>query len=140
MNFGDILQELRKDHNLKQRDVANALKVSVSTISHYESGNSMPDLEALIFFANFFGVSTDYLLGRTRSSIDYSTFCRTVRLRDGSTTSLEEVMNHVINLSEQSQTDIVRLINLYKLSDDLRHMKMQKIRDKKDTLKGGEQE
>ncbi len=66
MGVGDLLSELRLDNKLKQKDVAKFLNVSIATISHYESGVNMPDLETLVKLANFYGVSVDYLLGRIR--------------------------------------------------------------------------
>ncbi len=123
MQIGDLLSELRLDNNLKQKDVAAYLNVSVATISHYESGVNIPNLATLTKLADFFGVSADYLLGRVRIRIDYSTFFKKVRLPDGGTTSIEEVMMAFLELSDSSQAEIVKLIQLYKLGDDMRHSK-----------------
>ena len=123
MQIGDLLSELRLDNRLKQKDVAAYLNVSVATISHYESGVNTPNLDTLIKLADFFGVATDYLLGRVRIRIDYSTFFKKVRLPDGGTTSMEEVMMAFLELSDNSQAEIIKLIQLYKLGDDMRHSK-----------------
>jgi len=48
-----------------QSDVARATGIDQRTISNYETGKSNPDSFALIKLADFFGVSVDYLLGRT---------------------------------------------------------------------------
>lgn len=55
--FGSLLAELRTDHKLTQRDLANILYVSPGTISNYENGNHMPDPEKLILLADFFHVT-----------------------------------------------------------------------------------
>lgn len=131
MQIGDLLSELRRDYNLKQKDVAKYLNVSVATISHYETGVNIPDLNTLVKLADFYGVSTDYLLGRIRIRIDYTTFLKKVRLPDGSTTTMEEVMAKFLQLSDRSQAEIIHLMNLYKLGDDMRHSKFMSSKNKK---------
>lgn len=64
MNLAERLQSLRQSRNILQKEVAAYLKVSVGTISNYENGVHQPDLETLNKLADFYGVSTDYLLGR----------------------------------------------------------------------------
>ncbi len=61
------LRELRELRNLTQGDLAKELKVSQSTIAMWESGKRDPDTEALHRIADYFGVSTDYLIGRSNS-------------------------------------------------------------------------
>ncbi len=57
------LKELREQLRLNQEGLAVKLNVSQSTISAYEVGERMPDLETLIAIADFFHVSLDYLAG-----------------------------------------------------------------------------
>lgn len=64
--LGKILQQLRNERNLKQQDVANAIHVVPAAISNYETGKNQPLYPILIELANFYNVSTDYLLGRTK--------------------------------------------------------------------------
>lgn len=68
--FGEVLAELRKDRSLTQKQLAEEIHVSTSTISNYEIGAHYPDIEKLIELANYFNVTTDYLLGRC--AVDYS--------------------------------------------------------------------
>lgn len=63
--FGEILASLRKERGIYQKELAVILKVSVGTISNYEKNIHFPDQEALLQLADYFGVTTDYLLGRT---------------------------------------------------------------------------
>lgn len=65
MNFGERLKELREDKNLIQQDIADILKVGRATIAGYETKGKQPDYDKLTKLAEFFNVSTDYLLGRT---------------------------------------------------------------------------
>ncbi|MDE6676020.1 MAG: helix-turn-helix domain-containing protein [Acetatifactor sp.] len=66
MNFGKTLQNLRTERGIFQKELAAALHLSVGTVSNYEEGVSSPDLEMLCRIADYFQVSTDYLLGRTQ--------------------------------------------------------------------------
>lgn len=59
------LKELRKEARMNQQEVADAVNVNQRVISHWENGRNMPDLVKLNILADFFNVSTDYLLGRT---------------------------------------------------------------------------
>jgi len=68
--FGHILKTLREDRDLKQEDIAKYLNVDRSTVGKWENNSSKPDFEKLIKIANFFNVSTDYLLGKTDNTTD----------------------------------------------------------------------
>lgn len=59
------LKELRKSRKLTQAVVADGVNCSVATYSRYESGTRQPSLEMVLKLADFFGVSLDYLFGRT---------------------------------------------------------------------------
>lgn len=59
------LKEVRKRHGLTQRALAAKINISQSTIAQYETGDRNPDPDTLKKIADFFGVTTDYLLGRT---------------------------------------------------------------------------
>lgn len=59
------LKRLRQSMHLSQEQLARLLGVDRSTISSYESDVRQPPLDTLSRIADVFGVSTDYLLGRT---------------------------------------------------------------------------
>lgn len=63
--FRDRLRTLRERRELTQSELGRVLRVSKQTISNYENGVSAPDQETLGRLADYFGVTTDYLLGRT---------------------------------------------------------------------------
>lgn len=63
--FGNRLSGLRKRKNLKQKDVAAHFGMAVRTYQNYEGGQREPNFSTLIALADFFDVTTDYLLGRT---------------------------------------------------------------------------
>lgn len=60
--FGDIIKKLRLAHNLSQVQLASELNVSKQTVSNWENNNILPSIEMLVKTAQFFSVSTDYLL------------------------------------------------------------------------------
>lgn len=66
MEFGEFLAELRKERGFLQKEVAAYLNMTVATISNYEKGVHSPDLNTLCKLADFYNVSTDYLLQRTK--------------------------------------------------------------------------
>ena len=68
-NFCDILSELRKDSHVTHTELAKLMVVTPATVSHYETGRHAPSLETVLWLADFFGVTTDYLLGRTSDSV-----------------------------------------------------------------------
>lgn len=70
MEMGKIVAKLRAEKNLTQKQLAILLNVSGSTISNYENGVHSPDPLMLNKLADFFGVSVDYLLGRTGYRFD----------------------------------------------------------------------
>lgn len=63
-NFGEVLKKLRKNANMTQQELAEALWISKSTVSCYEQDTRFPSSEMLIRIATVFHVSVDYLLGR----------------------------------------------------------------------------
>lgn len=59
------LKALRIEKKLTQKQLAEKINVTHVSISGYESGNRSPDTDTLQRLADYFEVSTDYLLGRT---------------------------------------------------------------------------
>ena len=64
MNIGRNIQELRKQKGYKQEDLAAELGVTAAAVSKWENGYTLPDILMLCALADFFGVTTDELLGR----------------------------------------------------------------------------
>ena len=65
--FSERLRRLRMEKGITQKELADRLHISRSTIAGYESLGKEPDGEKLCALADFFGVSVDYLLGVTDS-------------------------------------------------------------------------
>ncbi|BFH18236.1 hypothetical protein J6TS7_20780 [Paenibacillus dendritiformis] len=63
--FSSRLKELRTRNNISLDSLKVAIGISKAAISQFENRVSYPSVETLVTIADFFGVSTDYLLGRT---------------------------------------------------------------------------
>ena len=59
------LKDIRRKRKISQLKLAMDLNMNQNTISRYENMERQADYETLIKFADYFGVSLDYLLGRT---------------------------------------------------------------------------
>jgi transcriptional regulator with XRE-family HTH domain len=79
------LKQLRSEHNLTQTDLAKILGIAKTTLAAYEQEKSEPSIETLVKIADYFNVTTDYLIGRS----------------DGKTTDLQKLYEK-IGLSEDS--------------------------------------
>ena len=63
MEFKDILKELRIERGLTQKELADAVHFSLSTINKWENGKKLPGYEALRALAIFFKVDGNEILG-----------------------------------------------------------------------------
>lgn len=67
MEFSSRIRELRKERGLKQQDIADMLFIDKTTVSKWEVGANFPNQNIQNALADFFGVTVDYLLGRSDS-------------------------------------------------------------------------
>lgn len=65
-SFPDVFKELRISKNLSQDKIAEELDVSSSLVSKWENNQSTPAPEMLEYIADYFNVSVDYLIGRSK--------------------------------------------------------------------------
>ena len=116
--FGELLSELRKDRHMKQKELADVFHVSVGTISNYEKDVHLPDVERLSRIADFFGVTTDYLLSRTPYNISPDTLKEVVL----NGRPVYDVINMLRTLSEDQQKALdVILTDMQFKSEVMRH-------------------
>ena len=64
--FGENLIELRKFHNMSQEELAELIGISRQTLSKYETGESLPDIEKCKMIADVFGVLLDDLVNYSK--------------------------------------------------------------------------
>lgn len=63
--FAERLKDLRKEKGLSQTELAKALNLTQRKISYLETGQLEPDLTILWVISNYFGVSCDFLIGKS---------------------------------------------------------------------------
>nr|WP_302145095.1 helix-turn-helix transcriptional regulator [Limosilactobacillus mucosae] len=80
MTVGERIADLRKHRGLSQYQLAKLLNIATSTLGMYETGKRKPNVEMLEQIAEFFNVSTDYLLGRDHKEDDEKPLTRNQKL------------------------------------------------------------
>ena len=65
------IRNLREDSDLKQDDLAKVLNCTQACYSNYENGRRVVPPEVLEVLADFYGVSVDYIMGRTNTKTPY---------------------------------------------------------------------
>jgi len=68
-HVAELLAELRKDKGLRQIDVAKATRISAKVLSTYETGARPPAIDSLVTLADFYDVTLDYFMGRTKINV-----------------------------------------------------------------------
>lgn len=111
--IGANIAKLRKEKGLLQRELSSILHMSPSNISNYENNAYWPDLKTVCRMADYFGVTTDYLLGRT----DYR--CPPEMLSEYITSdyTVHNIVNTLLCLDSSSLDAAVKYINFLKESN-----------------------
>jgi len=65
--FAETMALLRRERGLSQRTAAADLRISQALLSHYENGAREPGLDFVCRACDYYGVTADYLLGRTEA-------------------------------------------------------------------------
>lgn len=113
--FPQILCRLRKERHLNQRTAAAALHISQALLSHYENGLREPGLGFVDAAAFFYGVSVDYLLGRSPVRASFASselpgaLCASAELGAALLTTLLEGLSAA---PEQSAGSLEELLNM----------------------------
>ena len=86
-DFGENLKQLRKSRGMTQEELGAKVGLSKAVVSKYENGMGYPSFDVLVRIAQYFGVTTDYLLGVARGkTIDVSD------LTDGQITAVHQIV------------------------------------------------
>ena len=67
--IADRIKKLRQQFGLTQSDLAKKLNITRSSVNAWEMGISIPSTQYIVELAEFFKVSTDYILGLSRDSV-----------------------------------------------------------------------
>lgn len=108
MTFGQRLIDLREEKGIYQKELAAHLNVSPSTISNYENDVHFPDIEILCKLANYFDVSTDYLLART----DYRHNLNTLNRKLSKDYTVGDFLNTTLELPQKDISNVIDYVNL----------------------------
>ena len=68
-SLNENIKALRLAHGMSQVEFARLVGVTKQCVSNWENDNVLPSIEMLVKIAEYFHVSTDYLLGRTNAAI-----------------------------------------------------------------------
>lgn len=101
------LRELREERKLLQKDMANFLNITTSAYGYYEQGKREPDTHTVNSLADFYNVSSDYLLGRTNNRSTEYPFSY---IQNSLFTTID-------SLSPQSKKELEKYVQLLKLKD-----------------------
>lgn len=111
MAYGNQIRKLRTQREMNQKQLASELNISISTLSNYEKEVHAPSIDMLIAIANYFEVSTDYILGRTTNPISPITremvYCKGKTLSD-----IERSLLHIDQESRNTCLDIINALEL----------------------------
>lgn len=103
-SFSERLKELRAEKGIRSEDAAEVFGVSRATLSAYEMGKSVPDLNVLNKMADFYEVSTDYICGRTNVKKSLQADTSSVKLSQSD-------VNKISELSDSETVGLSLLIN-----------------------------
>ena len=90
MIFWEQVKLLREAKKLSQTQLAKALYVSKQSVSNWENNNIVPSVELLVKLADFFGVTTDYLLGRSKQK-----YLEVTGLTDTELADVQRIIEHI---------------------------------------------
>ena len=112
MILGEKIIALRKRMNWSQEELAEKLDISRQSVSKWEVGATIPDLDKILKMSDIFGVSTDYLL---KDEIEETGPFGRRDIPDGRTVSVEEA-NEFMRLSQEVSGKIALAVSLFILS------------------------
>lgn len=121
--FSQRIKELRKNKGITQIEFAKLFNIATGTIAMYETGKRQPDYETLKRIAEFFNVSTDYLLGNEQKEIRPSEEERIIEMLD-SNPELKKLIEEAISLPSDKQKSLLEYAIFQKsqLENDKNHL------------------
>lgn len=109
----EMIRDLREDHDLKQKDIADYLGVSQQTYSNYENGNREIPIWVVQQLSKYYKVSTDYLLGAETGYLGNtnlkSTYLGNITMHD--------MVYDMQKLNAKERKDLIKYIRFLKHSD-----------------------
>lgn len=107
MKFSENLRQLRISRDITQKQLAEKLNIDKRQISKLETQYNEPNLDLLIKLADFFGCSTDYLLGREQED--------GLIVIDNSSNTISDIEQHILdvfrNLTNRNKIKVVGYVD-----------------------------
>lgn len=105
--FAIILSQLRKERGISQKKAATDLGISQALLSHYEKGIRECGLDFVIKCSEYYGVTTDYLLGvsDSRTGIAPDSFSQLDEDEEHSVSTLAKATKYLLDISAASSTE-----------------------------------
>lgn len=116
--LGSRIKYLREKHNYSQKQMAAQLDITNVQLSRYESGHRQPDPETITRIANFFHVSTDFLLGlvstvRDPKPIYLTATERTLLDQIKQNPEIEKILNEILETPGDKVQTFIKMWELF---------------------------
>lgn len=121
LNIGNRIKKLRTEKDLMQKELSNILSLSPSSISNYEKDAYWPDLKTICKMADYFNVTTDYILGRTEYRCPPEVLDKYVT-KDY---MIHNIVNTLLTMDSNSLNTVLTYVNFLKNEHDSRLEKQQ---------------
>lgn len=108
--IGDTLKRLRTKKGLTSEELCSKIGIKGGSYRNYERNDRKPDYDTLVKLADFYGVSTDYLLGRPTAQPPTDALERLFTEKSFSTLE-EELLRKYMELPHEARQAVVRFIN-----------------------------
>ena len=128
LKLSENIKKYRKDMDLTQEGLADALGVTVGAVSKWENGNNVPDVMTMMELADFFNISMDELLGFSLSSKKIENMCEKI---DG--LAISHRFDEAIMVAKDAMTRYPHTFKVLYACGDLYYLKFLESKEKKDS-------
>lgn len=115
--IGDILKELRLKRQLTSEQLCERLGIKGSSYRNYERNDRKPDYDTLVKLADFYGVSTDYILGRPNAKAPKDPFDEIETIDEME----KDLIKEWLNLDEKSRKSFLDVLRKIVIKEEARN-------------------
>lgn len=115
--IGDILKELRLKRQLTSEQLCERLGIKGGSYRNYERNDRKPDYDTLVKLADFYGVSTDYILGRPNAKAPKDPFDKIETIDEME----KDLIKEWLNLDEKSRKSFLDVLRKIVLKEEARN-------------------
>ena len=115
--IGDILKELRLKRQLTSEQLCERLGIKGGSYRNYERNDRKPDYDTLVKLADFYGVSTDYILGRPNAKAPKDPFDEIETVDE----MKKDLIKERLNLDEKSRKSFLSVLRKIVLKEEARN-------------------